>query len=310
MDKPLVSVVSPCYNGEKKIPAFFESLLKQTYTNLEIIFINDGSVDNTDKICNEYSRKFLEKGIRFIYLQQENKGQAAAVNNGLQHVTGKYLTWPDSDDRLHEEYIAKKVDFLEKNPDLNMVISPIQQVTEEGKILFIQKRTQKKDDNLFIDLITGDNVFYPPGGYMIRTEDFFSYYPDRKIAENPIGQNMQMLLPMAYSHKYGYIDDVLYDYVVYNDSHSHKKRTLDEAIEKSDMTCDLVKEVMKCIGMPDKEYEEYVSLTEHEKYRRRFYFSIKYRDRKRLNESYKQYKGTGKIMPKIWLLHIVRNFVW
>ncbi len=210
MDKPLVSVVSPCYNGEKKIPAFFESLLKQTYTNLEIIFINDGSVDNTDKICNEYSRMFLEKGIRFIYLQQENKGQAAAVNNGLQHVTGKYLTWPDSDDRLHEEYIAKKVDFLEKNPDLNMVISPIQQVTEEGKILFIQKRAQKKDDNLFIDLITGDNVFYPPGGYMIRTEDFFSYYPDRKIAENPIGQNMQMLLPMAYSHKYGYIDDVLY----------------------------------------------------------------------------------------------------
>lgn len=310
MNKPLVSIVSPCYNGERKIPIFLESILKQTYNNLEIIFVNDGSKDNTEKICHEYSERFQEKGMTFIYLKQENRGQAAAVNNGLQYVTGKYLTWPDSDDRLHEDYIEKKVEFLENNPELNMVISPIRHVSEDGKVLLIQKRFQKKNDNFFVDLISGNNIFYPPGGYMIKTEDFFTYYPNRRIPESRVGQNVQMLLPMAYSNKYGYIDDILYDYVIYNDSHAHQKRSIDEAITKSDMTCDISKDVMKYLGMTDKEYEKCVGLIEHEKYRRRFYFSIKYRDRKRLNEAYKQYKETGDVLPKIWLLHIVRNFIW
>ena len=305
---PLVSIVTPCYNGENKITMFLESVLNQTYDNIEIIFINDGSTDSTAEICKKFQERFDNKGYKFIYIEQENKGQAAAINTGLAYVTGKYLTWPDSDDKLHPEYIKKKVDYLENNPSLNMVISPIAHVqASTGKVLKIERRIKEKNDNFFIDLVIGRNSYYPPGGYMVTTKAFFDSYPDRKIAVSKIGQNVQMLLPIAYTHKYGYLDDILYDYYVYEDSHAHCKRTFEEAIEKSDLTNELFSVVMQQMKIPELEYSEYKKLLLHERYRRHFYYALQYKNKKYMNESYRMYKNTGDVLPKIWLLHIVRN---
>ena len=88
MDKPLVSIITPCYNGETFLHRYFESILAQTYPNLELIFVNDGSTDKTEEIAMSYQKKLCEKGIRYIYLEQENAGQAAALNKeiGRAHV--------------------------------------------------------------------------------------------------------------------------------------------------------------------------------------------------------------------------------
>lgn len=309
-NNPLVSIVTPCYNGEKKTPLFLESVLNQTYDNIEIIFVNDGSKDNTEEICREYKEKFEAKGYRFIYIKQENKGQAEALNNGLQYVQGKYLTWPDSDDVLLSNYVSAKVDYLESHSDKNMVISPIRHVKQNGKIVCIETRKQTEEDNLFLDMLKGTNFYYPPGGYMITTESFLSAYPNRRIPVSPVGQNIQMLLPIAYTHKYGYIDDVLYDYMIYEDSHAHVSRTFEESVKKNDLTCDLYLMVMHQMNISDVEYEKYSKLLEHERYRKHFYFGIQYKNRMYMNSEYKKYRLTGIVPMKDKVLHIVRNIVW
>ena len=93
MNKPVVSIITPCYNGEKYIKRYMNSILEQTYPYLELIFINDGSNDCTEEIVLSYEEKLQNKGIKFVYLKQKNKGQAAALNSGLKKFNGEYVTW-------------------------------------------------------------------------------------------------------------------------------------------------------------------------------------------------------------------------
>ena len=84
MKKSLVSIVTPCYNGELYLDRFFQSVLNQTYPALELVFVNDGSTDGTEAVVDRYRPLFQKRGIRFIYEYQENQGQAAALNRGLK----------------------------------------------------------------------------------------------------------------------------------------------------------------------------------------------------------------------------------
>ena len=91
---PKVSVIIPCYNVEKYLGKCLESILNQTYSNLEIICVNDGSTDSTLALLEEYSQK--DERIRII--NQQNQGVSAARNSGLEVATGSYIIFVDSDD--------------------------------------------------------------------------------------------------------------------------------------------------------------------------------------------------------------------
>ena len=92
----LISIIVPVYNVEKYLPQCIESIINQTYQDLEIILINDGSTDNCPQICNEYS----ERDDRIIVIHQKNGGAASARNAGLRIAKGDYLAFVDSDDYL------------------------------------------------------------------------------------------------------------------------------------------------------------------------------------------------------------------
>lgn len=111
MEYPLVSIITSCFNGEIYLDRYFESILNQTYPHLELIFVNDGSTDQTEKIALSYTSKLKEKGISYKYIYQENSGQSVALNKGLKIFKGKYLTWPDSDDVMTDDCIEKKLNF-------------------------------------------------------------------------------------------------------------------------------------------------------------------------------------------------------
>jgi glycosyltransferase involved in cell wall biosynthesis len=93
---PLISVIVPIYNTEKYLRECLDSLINQTYKNLQIILINDGSKDKSGKICEEYAGK----DSRIIYKRVENGGVSSARNKGLALATGDYYHFPDSDDYL------------------------------------------------------------------------------------------------------------------------------------------------------------------------------------------------------------------
>lgn len=255
MEKGLVSIITPCYNGEKYLDRYFQSLLNQTYKKLEIIFINDGSTDNTENIVKRYENKLLKNGYYFKYIYQENKGQATAINRGLSIFTGEFLTWPDADDTLEPNSIKKRVDFFYDHPQYDIVRNSSKEIDEKtGNIRRIFKLNSKDNEYIFEDLIFGKRIFYSPVSYMIRSKKFLQVNPNRKIYETRAGQNWQMLLPIAKESKCGKILEVLSNYYVRENSHSREKVNGFEAeIKKIDSHIDILYNVLSEIN----EWEAY-----------------------------------------------------
>lgn len=110
MGDELISVIIPAYNVEKYLAACLESIVCQTYNNLEIVVIDDGSTDNTAVICDEYAKK--DSRIRIIH--QENKGIASTRNVGIHEAKGEYLFWIDSDDFVDKNIIMKLYKLIRK----------------------------------------------------------------------------------------------------------------------------------------------------------------------------------------------------
>ena len=107
----MVSIIVPCYNGQKFITRCFNSILNQSYKQIEVILVNDGSTDKSEEIISEYKNKFIEQGMKFNYIYKENGGPSSAINEGLKYVNGEYLTLLDIDDYIMRDAIKLKVEF-------------------------------------------------------------------------------------------------------------------------------------------------------------------------------------------------------
>lgn len=230
---PLVTIITPCYNGDGFLDKYFDSILAQTYDNLELIFVNDGSTDRTEEIALSYRPALENRGIVYKYLYQPNGGQAKAMNAGFRVMTGKYLVWPDSDDWLEPDAIEKRVAFLEAHPEFDFVRSSgdtfdFNSGKRRGTINYYGDASGK---DIFLALIL-ENTYCACGCYMIKTEMLRQIYPDLRIYETNVGQNWQILIPIAGNGKCGYIDEAQYHIAVHNDSHSRRNRTLDEEVKR------------------------------------------------------------------------------
>jgi len=108
MDK--VSIVLPTYNGEKYLRQAIKSCLKQTYRNIELIIVNDGSTDGTEEIINSFKDK------RILHVgHKKNRGLPEALNTGFSYTRGNYLTWASDDNYYTENAIEEMVNFLKKS---------------------------------------------------------------------------------------------------------------------------------------------------------------------------------------------------
>ena len=112
---PLVSVIVPIYNSEKYLDACVQSILNQSYQNLEILLIDDGSKDSSPKMCDDFAKK--DERVKVIH--KENGGQASARNLGLEIAKGEYIGFVDSDDKiLPEMYETLLGAMLESKSDI------------------------------------------------------------------------------------------------------------------------------------------------------------------------------------------------
>lgn len=100
-----VSVIIPIYNGERHLEECLDSCLEQTLRSIEIICINDGSTDNTEKILNKY----VERHENIVILNQKNQGSGAARNLGIKHANGEFAAFMDSDDFYPDKDALKKL---------------------------------------------------------------------------------------------------------------------------------------------------------------------------------------------------------
>lgn len=125
----LISIIIPVYNVEKYLEECLDSILKQTYKNFEAILIDDGSKDNSGKICDEYA----QKDARFKVIHKQNEGVSVTRNLALDMANGEYITFLDSDDMLEEGAL----DFLYKemvNNNSDLVIGGVKDI-KNGKVI-------------------------------------------------------------------------------------------------------------------------------------------------------------------------------
>ena len=222
--KPLVSLITPTYRAGPFLREFLESVLAQSYRPIEFFLVNDGSDDDSEEIVRPYGQRFARAGIAFHYLVQENKGQAAAFNLALPHVTGRYLTWADSDDILHRDNIRLKAEYMRDTAGCHMVRNNALECAEDGVTLINEtaKPEDKRTHNIFDALFAGATYCFA-GCYMVDTELFRECYPASRIPESPIGQNLQLLLPPASRAECHFIDAPLLIYRRHAHGHSSKK---------------------------------------------------------------------------------------
>lgn len=116
-----LSIIVPIYNTEKYLVACLDSIINQTYKNLEIILINDGSIDGSKSICEAYA----SKDKRILLIDKANGGQASARNKGLNLATGDCIAFVDSDDTISKDLFQKNMQVLKKDSGIDVLQFPI-----------------------------------------------------------------------------------------------------------------------------------------------------------------------------------------
>ncbi len=261
-----ISLITPCYNGSSYMLPYIDSLLSQTYSNVEYIFVNDGSTDTTEEIIKSYAEKFREKGWSFTYIRQDQRGgQAKAINCGLKIFSGDYLCCIDSDDLIMPTYLEDLAHYLDEHQECGIVF-PWAETIEQNtcKHLSYYKRDipLHVQDHLFDDIVLqrtcGENyIIY--SSYMLRASAFLKMYPGRNIYEGLSGQNAQLILPVLYNYKYGYVKKILYKVVARSDSDS-RLSSISELMNKTysweDIYCNVISTIP---NMPEHEKSFYFS---------------------------------------------------
>lgn len=174
-----ISVIVPVYNVEKYIKRCLESLLNQTYKNLEIIIIDDGTKDSSGKICDEISKS--DSRIKVIH--QKNQGLSGARNTGLKNSTGEYITFVDSDDYIDNKMFEKMLSTLKTN---NADIIECGTIYCDEKGNYIKENTKNKikiyeKDIQVKELISNGNITTMSCGKLYKKDLFKNF-------EFPIGK--------------------------------------------------------------------------------------------------------------------------
>lgn len=293
----LVSILIPCYNGEIFLKRCFECILNQSYKKIEVIFVNDGSTDKSEEIAKIYGKKLIKEGYIFKYIYISNGGAASAINQALKEVTGEYIMLYDVDDIIFENAVLEKVKFLENNKDYDMVRNNGYYVNNEnievinGK--FIDDNREKRNKNIFDDLILGNTNNWP-ASFMVRAKSLFDNIENRSIYISQFGQNLQIMLPVAYFGKSGFIDKPLMKYVRHDNSHSsykdNKKRLkLINGYEENRV------EIVKRLNISEQDKRIYIKKINVQYYKIKLNLAYEIKDKELMKEQYMNLINSGEI---------------
>ncbi|MBR3592480.1 MAG: glycosyltransferase family 2 protein [Clostridia bacterium] len=311
MEKGLVSIITPCYNGEKTIARLFDSILNQTYKKIEYIFVNDGSTDRTEEIVENYKDQFATKGIMFKYFYQNNKGLGGAIDTGLKHFTGEFLCWPDADDYLESNSIEERVNVLKANPEYAIVTSDA--FVRDYNDLYAYKsfisngKKHLSEKKQFKNLLDEDGIFCT-GCHMVRSNAFLEVNPKRSIYPARRGQNWQMLLPIYYKFDAYFLNKPLYNYIDYPSSMSKNQDCLDSYLLRFNEHREILLNTLDMIEKVQKvDLSNYEIFIEKKYAFLKMHVSLKYFDYKNFDKEFKIKKIYG--IEKRDIIALLRRYI-
>lgn len=196
-----VSLIVPCYDVEMWLEDFVDSVIKQTYKDLEVILVNDGANLATTQMLRAAVPELERQGYLVKLIEQENKGLGGACDTGLKHFTGEFLMWPDPDDWLLPNSVERRVALMRGNPEIGLLRTNAQlwieaKATYAGHFMPVDEQP-RLDTDLFNSLIVLQR-FHAPVCSMVRSSMFLRVHPNRSIWFGPkSSQNFQMLVPFV-----------------------------------------------------------------------------------------------------------------
>lgn len=220
----LVSVIVPTYNTSKYIKKCIDSILNQTFENIELIVVDDGSNDNTKDIVNQIDDRRLK------YIYKENGGVSSARNLGIDLSTGNYIMFVDSDDYIDKDFIEVVYDYATKT-GCDIVRCAYRNVALDGKVINEVKYSLgnivfNKDS---MDLIMKNIFFGYGGGIFLKKEIIKDVRFDTSIK---FAEDIKFICEsFANGNNYGYIDYVGYNYL-YNGSSMTKKGNVEVRVKE------------------------------------------------------------------------------
>ena len=289
-DNPLVSIITPCYNSQRWVSRFLDSIISQTYNHIELIVINDGSQDNTKDVVLSRKDELKQSGVRLRYHKQINQGLGGAINAGLKLVGGEYFTWCDSDNFYTNDYIKTKVDFFSIHPEFDIVRCDgyIVNDGELDKPLSLMSAGEKNKFNqkLFLNALETKDFHF--GCAMLKTKAFDRINPKREIYPSREGQNWQLLLPMFYHYKSGYIDKPMFYFVYRKDSISNAafQKDLGDRIAQIDEYQKIIITTLDSMDIENAERRKYMDIVTRKYAKKKMRLAKKYGDSKLLEDQY------------------------
>ncbi len=239
ISNPLVSVIIPVYNTKKYLRRCLNSVQGQTYQNLEIIIINDGSTDNSINICEE----FRKKDERVVVVSQVNKGLSAARNTGIDICHGDFITFVDSDDSIEKNYTKYLLELVSKG-ESDIAICAHEEVRREKVICnfgkgFLEK--QYSTEECLQDMLNEKGFTLSSWGKLYDKKLFKNIrFPEGKLHED-IGTTYKLIMN---AKKISYGPEPKYIYYLHNNSitsSGFNKQKLD-IITQTDEMC---KEILR-----------------------------------------------------------------
>lgn len=239
-----ISVIIPMYNAEKTIEKCIISILNQTYENLEIIIINDGSVDNSENIC----KKLMKKDERIKYFYKQNSGVSDTRNYGLEKAKGYYVAFVDSDDFLEKNMYEL---MIKESEDSDVVICNYNKIINDkeiklesninGKVCFDLEEMILKIENKKINIYIN-----PPWNKLIKKQ----IIEDNNMkfnSEISLGEDLIFNLKvMQKANKIKVLNKKLYNYIVTDNGLCLKKRNSEEYLRESKNL------ILELLGLSDK----------------------------------------------------------
>lgn len=229
-----VSVVIPVYNGENHIENMVKMLKEQTFTDFEVIIVNDGSKDNTEEVC----KRCIRDDNRFLLFSKENGGVSIARNYGFSKSNGEYITFVDVDDYIYPEYLEKLYKLIKKHDADWAQCSFIKVPRNYNKALYEKNRIALSSDNDNGEIVYSQTDAYVDFGYRRNIVGF----PVLKLLKRDIAEKVSFPTDIKYGEDYKYvynligvskkivfIDSIEYLYIQQIDSSTHRKmdRTAD-----------------------------------------------------------------------------------
>ncbi len=234
-DFPLVSVLIPAYNHENYIQETIESIINQTYPNIELIILDDGSKDKTWEKITELKPKCENRFVKIHFETKQNEGTCITLNKLLKLSSGEFVYIIASDDLAKPQAIEKEVKILQNNPDYALAVGDNEYVDSMGKQIF---RTQKAftsniknakyktvkeflSSKLKIDFLSDDfgsyktlyKENYIPNGYLIRKNIFETI---GNFTKNAPLEDFWLMLQISKYKKMKYIDEILFSYRIHD----------------------------------------------------------------------------------------------